>query len=169
MVVVNSTPLLYLAKIGKLRKIIEHFGLMVIPEAVYDETVRRGMALGKPEAQVINELIKDGRIKVEKVKKILGEIKGLHRGEVEALSLAKGRRDEIIIDDKSAYEYAKILRIKALRSIRVMLTLMKDKELTFDDLKKNLQLLSQSGFWLTADVYARILEEARAVSSTTRD
>jgi len=44
---------------------------------------------------------------------------------------------------------------------------MKDKELTFDDLKKNLQLLSQSGFWLTADVYARILEEARAVSSTT--
>lgn len=167
MVVVNSTPLLYLAKIGKLRKIIEHFGLIVIPEAVYDETVRRGMMLGKPEAQVINESIKDGRIKVEKVKKILGEIKGLHRGEVEALSLAKERRDEIIIDDKSAYEYAKILRIKALRSIRVMLTLMKDKELTFDDLKKNLRLLSQSGFWLTADVYARILEEARAVSSTT--
>lgn len=167
MVVVNSTPLLYLAKIGKLRKIIEHFGLIVIPEAVYDETVRRGMMLGKPEAQVINESIKDGRIKVEKVKKILGEIKGLHRGEVEALSLAKERRDEIIIDDKSAYEYAKILRIKALRSIRVMLTLMKDKELTFDDLKKNLRLLSQSGFWLTADVYARILEEAQAVSSTT--
>lgn len=167
MVVVNSTPLLYLTKIGKLRKIIEHFGLIVIPEAVYDEIVRRGMALGKPEAQVINESIKDGRIKVEKVKKILGEIKGLHRGEVEALSLAKGRRDAIIIDDKSAYEYAKILRIKALRSIRVMLTLMKDRELTFDDLKKNLRLLSQSGFWLTADVYARILEEARAVSSTT--
>jgi len=167
LVVVNSTPLLYLAKIGKLRKIIEHFGLIVIPEAVYDETVRKGMTLGKPEAQVINESIKDGRIKVEKVKKILGEIKGLHRGEVEALSLAKERRDEIIVDDKSAYEYAKILRIKALRSIRVMLTLMKDKELPFDDLKKNLRLLSQSGFWLTADVYARILEEARAVSSTT--
>jgi len=43
---------------------------MAIPEAVYNEAVRRGMALGKPEAQVINELIKDGRIKVEKVKKI---------------------------------------------------------------------------------------------------
>ncbi len=167
MVVVNSTPLLYLTKIGKLRKIIEHFGLMVIPEAVYDETVRRGMVLGRPEAQVINELIKDGRIKVEKVKKILGEIKGLHKGEVEALSLAKERRYEIIIDDKSAYEYAKILRIKALRSIRVMLTLRKDRELTFDDLKKNLRLLSQSGFWLTADVYARILEEAQAVSNAT--
>ena len=54
----------------KLRRIIDHFGLMAIPEAVYNEAVRRGMALGKPEAQVINELIKDGRIKVEKVKKI---------------------------------------------------------------------------------------------------
>lgn len=163
MVVVNSTPLLYLAKIGKLRKIIEHFGLVVIPEAVYDETVRKGMALGRPEAEMINELIADGRIRVEKVEKILGEIKGLHRGEVEALSLAKGRGDEIIVDDKSAYEYAKILGIKGLRSIRAMLILMKDKELTFNDLRRNLRLLSRSGFWLTADVYAEILEEARAV------
>lgn len=163
MVVINSTPLIYLAKIGKLRRVVEHFGQVVIPEAVYEETVHKGIALGKPEASVINELISDGWIKIEKVEKILGEIRGLHTGEVEALSLAKGRSDELIVDDKAAYEYAKLLRIKVLRSVKVMLTLTRNKKLTLDDLEKNLLLLSQSGFWLTANIYARILEEARTI------
>ena len=165
MVIINSTPLIYLAKIGKLRRVVEHFGQVVIPEVVYEETVQKGMTLGKPEASIINELISDGRIKIEKVEKILGEIRGLHTGEVEALSLAKGRNDELIVDDKAAYEYAKILRIKVLRSVKVMLNLTRNKKLTLDDLEKNLLLLSQSGFWLTADIYARILEEARTISN----
>lgn len=167
MVVINSAPLVYLAKIGKLRKVVEYFGQVVIPEAVHEETVRKGVALGKPEANIINELISAGWIRIEKVGKILGEIRGLHRGEVEALSLAKEKDDVLIVDDKAAYEYAKILGVRGLRSIRVMLTLLKEKRITLEDLKENLRLLSQSGFWLTADIYARILKEARAISSPT--
>lgn len=169
MVVINSTPLIYLAKIGKLGRVVEHFGQVLIPKAVYEETVHKGMALGKPEASVINELVSDGRIKIEKVEKTLGEIRGLHTGEVEALSLAKERSDELIVDDKAAYEYAKILRIKVQRSVKLMLNLTRDKRLTLDDLERNLLLLSQSGFWLTADIYARILEEARTISDPARN
>jgi hypothetical protein len=162
LIVTNSTPLIYLAKIGKLREIIKYFGQLVIPETVYYETVRKGIELGKPEANIISKLISEGHIRIEKVEKILGEIKGLHRGEAEALSLAKAKSCELIVDDKIAYQYARILGIKVLRSIRVMLTLTKNKRLTLNDLEKNLRLLSKSGFWLTADVYARILEEAHA-------
>lgn len=164
MVVINSTPLIYLAKIGKLERVVEHFRQVVIPEAVYEETVQKGMALGKPEASLIRELISEGRIKVEKAERILSEIRGLHTGEVEAISLAKGRNDELIVDDKAAYEYAKILGIKVLRGVKMMLNLTMNKKITLYDLDKNMLLLSQSGFWLTADTYAGILEEAQSPS-----
>jgi len=165
LVVINATPLIFLARIGKLRKVVEYFGQAVIPEAVYDEVVRRGMALGKPEADLVEELISDGRVRVEKVKKAMGEVKGAHSGEAEALSLAKERGDALIVDDRAAYEYARMMGIKALRSVRVMLNLLKDKRLTLNDLEENLLRLSRSGFWLTADVYARIVEEARVTSN----
>jgi uncharacterized protein len=44
-VISNSTPLIALAKIGKLFLLKEYFGEIRIPEEVYDEVVRRGSSM----------------------------------------------------------------------------------------------------------------------------
>ena len=62
-VVSNSSPLIALAKIGKLHILKELFGEIIIPKAVWNEVVVKGK--GKPGAE---EVEKAEWIKVREVK-----------------------------------------------------------------------------------------------------
>ncbi len=66
-VVSNSSPLITLAKIGKLNILKELFGQIIIPKAVWVEVVEKGR--GKPGAE---EVEKASWIKVEDAKDKLG-------------------------------------------------------------------------------------------------
>jgi hypothetical protein len=52
-VVSDSTPLIYLAKIGRLDVIKNVFGEILIPEAVFCEAVTQGKALNMSDASII--------------------------------------------------------------------------------------------------------------------
>ncbi|RLI01982.1 hypothetical protein DRO38_04480, partial [Candidatus Bathyarchaeota archaeon] len=56
-VVSDSTPLIYLAKIGRLSVIREVFKRIFIPKAVFDETVTRGKALNMSDASIIEKAV----------------------------------------------------------------------------------------------------------------
>ncbi|GAI06844.1 unnamed protein product, partial [marine sediment metagenome] len=52
-VVSDSTPLIYLGKIGRLDIIRDVFQKIYIPEAVFDEAVTQGKALNMSDASII--------------------------------------------------------------------------------------------------------------------
>ena len=79
-VVTNATPLIYLAKIGKLLLLKEIYGSVIIPEEVKKEVVDKGKELGEPDAFIIEQAIKEGWLKVEKAKNLSLPMK-LHAGE----------------------------------------------------------------------------------------
>ena len=56
MIVSNSTPLIWLAKIGKLNLLKNFFKTVMIPEAVYDEVVTKGINEKAPDAFIVEML-----------------------------------------------------------------------------------------------------------------
>jgi predicted nucleic acid-binding protein len=89
-VVSNSSPLIYLTKLGKLELLRKVFGEVIIPEEVFKEVVVRGKEEGFPDARVIEKAVERGWLKVRKAQRRLEEdAPELDRGEVEVISLAR--------------------------------------------------------------------------------
>jgi len=167
LVVLNSTPLIYLAKIGKLEKLIERFKTITIAESVFAEVVEKGGKLSRPESVLLRKLVDGKKIivkKVETFERAETIIKGIHDGEAQSLALARSSGDILVVDDKAAYNYATILGVKCLHSIRVMFMMLREGVISLSDFKENLRKLSSSGFWLTTDIYDRVMVEAERIS-----
>jgi predicted nucleic acid-binding protein len=151
-VISNSTPLIALAKIGKLFLLKEYFGEICIPEEVYDEVVRRGGSMaGSAEVASCNWIIWEhvtNKLAVEAL------CISLDRGEAEAIVLAKERKGLLIIDDGDGRRAARQLGLKITGTIGVLLLASNDGKL---DLKSALSELKTVGFHLSSKEYDRIL------------
>ena len=108
-IVSNATPLIYLAKAGRLDLLKAVFGEVYIPEEVKIEVVDRGKQLGETDAYLIEKAISEGWLKVLETELIEIPIK-LEPGEAAALSLAKKLKiGEVLIDEASARVAARLL------------------------------------------------------------
>ena len=58
----NSSPLILLSKINKLEILTHTYDLIYIPEEVYEETVKKGLDNGHPDALLIQNIIDDKKI-----------------------------------------------------------------------------------------------------------
>jgi hypothetical protein len=162
MVVFNSSPLIYLARIGKLPKVLKAFRGLTIPQHVYAEVVEEGQRLGKPEAALVHRFVREGKIVVTEAGKVPIP-RGLSAGEMAAIDLAKKLGEELVVDDRPAYEYARSFGVEAWRTVRVLLLLLRERKVHLPEYKANLARLSAAGFWLTSDVFAEALEEAEGM------
>ncbi|AHF79703.1 DUF3368 domain-containing protein [Thermococcus paralvinellae] len=155
-VVSNSTPLIHLAKIDRLDLLKEFFGEIFIPEAVYRECILEGK--GSEDSELIEkaEWIKVVRIKDETLKKSL--MLELDEGESEAIVLALEMNSELLlIDDYDGREIARALGLKVTGTIGVLLKAKFQGKIT--SLKEELEKLKKTGFWLSDELYKKILEE----------
>ena len=67
MIISNSTPLIYLTKLGKLNLLKDLFKKIIIPEEVFQEVVIRGKANHVSEALIVKEAVKAGWLIVRKI------------------------------------------------------------------------------------------------------
>ena len=148
----NSTPLIVLAKINRLDLLKDYFGVIYIPEEVYDEVVRRGGNLaGSSEVASCNW------IKVEPVKNRMAVetlCLSLDKGEAEAIVLTKEKESLLIIDDGAGRKTAELLGVKITGTVGILLLASKDGKLS---LRKTMDDLKSVGFRLSEKEYKRIL------------
>ncbi len=163
-VVSNSTPLIYLAKIGRLALLKELFGEVLIPKEVYDEVVEKGKSLGRKDAYVVEAAVANGRVKVVAVDPITLPIE-LDRGEEEALALAKHSHSEIVlIDEVSARSAARLLNLTPRGTIFVLLLALKVENISLDEFMQALNELIDAGFRLKEEVYVQAIREATRIA-----
>ena len=98
MVVLNTSPISCLALIGRLGLLQELYGRVLVPEAVRDELARAPLTL--PVSALVHNCpwietcaVRDGQF----VERLLAR---LHRGEAEAIALAKEAKAEILLLDE---------------------------------------------------------------------
>ncbi len=155
LVVSNSSILIHLSRIGKLWLLKEIFGKVVIPKAVYKECTI-GDKIGSEEIK------RSGWIEVQEIKnqnfKNLLQI-FLDEGESEAIVLAfEVNADLILLDEAEARRIAKNLGLKVTGTIGILLKAKKLGLIT--NLRKEIELLRETGFWISETLIHKILQEA---------
>lgn len=117
-VIVNSTPLIALAKINQLVLLQKLYGDVTVPKAVFAEVTAK-------EDSACQQLKSFDWIKVESVKHPEQRAffkASLHDGEVEVMIMAKESEDSLaIIDDNAAKKMAKYLGLKVTGTIGILL------------------------------------------------
>ena len=119
-IVVNSTPLIALAKAGKLELLKAMYGQVIIPEAVYKEVTEKNDTAARQIKAALDW------IDVQKVDpnsdRRMYRAK-LHDGEVEVMLLAQEiGADAVIIDDGAARRTAEYLELPLTGTLGILIS-----------------------------------------------
>ena len=166
MPVSNATPLIYLARLGKLHLLKEAFNQIQIPPEVKMEAVDRGKIGGYPDAYVIEHALNEGWIVEDlltrenmKKSEALAQMTGIDRGEAQSIILAKQKNEELIlIDQSNAREAARQLGLSPRGTIFIILKATKRKMITKQEAKQMLAKLIEVNFHISAKIYRDALK-----------
>jgi len=167
-VVSNSTPLIYLAKIGRLELFKKVYEKIHIPEAVFKEAVTQGKALNRSDASIIEKAVGNWIVKEQVKPEVDTEFQFLDTnirlgsGEKEALKLCKQLNAEyFIVDDKEARRVARILDIRPIGTCGALVQAYRQDSITNREALQILDELVKAGFRISPTLYRRILDELR--------
>lgn len=165
MIISNFSPLIYLARIGKLEILEYIFRRVIIPKAVFNEVVERGEAAGFPDAKIIRKATEEW-IEVKELNKeekesceYILKMAPLGLGEAEAISLAKSMRLPIIVDDKIANRVAKLFRIESHWTIHVIFRALRNKTIKKNEAKRIIEDLVETGLRIKPEVLLGIMKQ----------
>ncbi|MBN1314803.1 MAG: DUF3368 domain-containing protein [Anaerolineales bacterium] len=157
-IVSNTTPLIGLASIGRFDLLQQLFGEIIIPEAVYNESVTAGHETGGAKREVSGA----NWIKIKKVQDRLAVevlLDELDLGEAEVIVLARELdADWVLMDEKKGRRKLNQLGIQKIGTVGILL---KAKELNLiTSIKNDLVQLHEKGFSISQSVMDTVLERA---------
>ena len=137
--VVNATPLISLALLGRLSLLKEMFAEVIVPRAVYKEVIQGGT--GKPGADALAEANRLKVVSVDVSITIEPLLLGLDAGELEVLLLARQiKTDWVIIDERLVHRVAFALGLPVKGTLGILLAAvlagLLSKQETLHDLHK---------------------------------
>lgn len=153
-VIVNSTPVIGLANIGRLDVLRQMYGTITIPQAVFDE-------IKSPSVQRQVNANRDW-IRVEQIndasQKQMYRAK-LHAGEVEVMILAQEKKaDLVILDDNAAKKMAKFLGLRVIGTLGILV--LAKKRGYIKEVSPVLDALKRDGFFVSDDLCDLVLRQA---------
>lgn len=155
-VIVNTSPLFYLHKLGHLNLLEKLYGEIVIPNAVVTE-----IAAGKRHGEDVPNIAdyKWIRMKNVTIPEFIKMITDLGSGEAEVLALGCVEKDSLlIVDDTLARRIAKLQALKFTGTAGVLLRAKMEGYIT--EIKSTINRLKEVGFYLNDDLIVDILKIA---------
>ncbi len=135
LIVKDSMILIHLAKMQILTDSCRHFGNVLIPTKVYEETVINGKKNGHPDSIIIEQAVTNNLIKIKGVKnkKKVDDLRifGLHLGEAEAIALYFQEEAQLLAtDDDTCRKNRIILGINIIGSPSIVIMLFRNALIT---------------------------------------
>jgi len=157
-VVVNSTPLILLHKIGHLELLQKMYGEVHVADAVYQEViVDSSNKLNENDFISQCDWINVSKIKNDNARKAFAT--SLHIGEVETMILAMEKSADLcILDDLLARKHAKRLNINVIGTLGVIIAAKKLKHI--DVAKSIFDELISAGMFISKNLYETALSLA---------
>ncbi len=165
----NTSPLIWLAKIGKLNLLRDLFGVILVSEETYKEAVEVGLQEGHSDALAIKDAFDQGWIKVERLdekqvaicQKIMRHSFELHEGEVKAIVPAReiGKDTLLLMDDYSGRAFAETWGLKVKGILYVIIAAMRNDLLDKAEAKEAVLNLVGKGFRIEPKLLAKIIQE----------
>ena len=164
-IISDSSPIIYLAKIGCIKFMKNLFDEIIISTGVYEE-ILEGKKKGKNEVMVIEELIENKSIIVKKPNSII-EIEDLDKGERESISLCKELNIEtILIDEEKGFNVLYIFNLNPIRTTNLLIILLDKSLINLSQYKELLRKLIESGYFLDALTYQKLLNIGNNIAVT---
>lgn len=160
--VFNSTPLIYLTKVG-LSDIFEDLKAeMLTSPSVKREVVDEGKRKGVPDAIVLEKLFESNLFEVVEPKdrgslSRLLETRGLHVTDAEVLTLARERKGLAVIDDEVARKTAKVYGIAYVGTPYVLVRAVSERLITKERAKQAVNDMVFVGWRCSVESYAKIM------------
>jgi len=168
--IVNSTPLIYLAKINKLNLLNRLWNNIQAPEEVKKECVETGKDRGYIDAyslqKFFDKYVKVHKLSEEENKKLLkiAEEFNIDLGEAAVIVLAKKKGEiEVLMDDSRARRTAKIMGLKPRGTLYVILKAVRQKMLSKQKARELLEELISKNFYISIKVYVSFLEQLEKI------
>jgi hypothetical protein len=168
-VVSNTSPVVLLAKIKRLRLLKELYGEVLLSPAVKVESVDKGRELGARDVGEIERGMKEGWIRLVKLNRSQSRQAGslvrearIGQGEGEALVLAKDKKTVAILDDKEARAIAEGWKISHTSTLMVIYGAYVKGLISYDELIDDLNKLTKV-MWISTDVVTEIIRRAKGV------
>lgn len=168
-VVTNTSPVIVLARIGRLRLLKELYGTVLISPSVRVECIDRGREARTLDVLEIEKGVEEGWIQLVNLDKEqrreaenLADEARIGLGEAEALVLARGRNVLAVLDDKEARAIAKSWNLEYTGTVMVLFEAFVKDLISYDGLVEDLAKLSKT-MWISTDVITDIIRRAREV------
>jgi len=161
-VISDSTPLIYLAKVNRFSFLQLLFGEIIIPQSVYNEIVIFGEGRAGSHEVTISDWVKVEQAQdQEAVRRLRKKHEQLSQTDAETIILSKERQaDFLLADDIELRRVAEedLIGIKVLHTGTLLIFVK--QEGFIDDVKSILDEMRQKGLWITESVYQQILRGA---------
>jgi len=161
--VFNSTPLIYLTKVG-LSKVIEDLkDEKVTSPAVKREVVDEGKRKGIPDAVVLEKLFSNKVLQVvepkdEELLSRLLRTKGLYLTDAEVLALARELDGLAVVDDEVARKTAKVYGIAYAGTPYILVKAVSEGVMTKERAKQAVNEMIFAGWRCSVETYVKIME-----------
>lgn len=154
--VVDTSPLITLARIGSLELLQQLADRIVIPDAVYREGVTQGQ--GRPGSAEIEQATWIVRQPVTDRVLVMRLLDRVGQGEAEAIALAQQiRADAVVLDDATARRLAES---EGCRVVGLLGLLVEGKRRgLLVTVKPVLDAMRETGFFVGDELYATILQQ----------
>lgn len=162
MVVFDATPLIYLAKADRLSPLNCLDDPRLIPERVYGEVVTTGLDAGYPDARRIEQRVEAGAFDVTSAPEDalfdrLWENPNLSSADAAVLALAADQDATAVMDEAYGRTVAEVEGIQTRGTAYLVLSLVRDGELSTGDAKETLDAMLDAGWYCQPDLYAKLL------------
>jgi uncharacterized protein len=151
-IVSDAGPLIILFQINKLSILNELFGVVKVPNAVYDEITVKEQ---EKAAFLKLEWLKPVRVKKDNDYKLLEEL--VDKGEAEAIILAKQQKLLLLADDAKARKYAVMLNVEVMGTLG-LLKLAKTRGV-LPSVKVIIKEMLDNGYYVDSRLIAKLLSD----------
>lgn len=161
-VVADTTPLISLMKMGKLKLLRQLFGEVQIPNAVYEELVSNPVF--QSEAQQIQDstFIKRVTVADEKSVSLLRRATGLDLGESEAIILSDTCcADLLLMDESKGRLVARQMGLHLMGTVGILKAAHEEGLLSYNDIEECITILKNHGRHISDRLYEQLLESIR--------
>ena len=170
LIILNATPLIYIAKVGLAKKITLLPYRICTTDAVYDEVVVKGSASGAHEVAELRELFAMGKLhrinpKEHGIRNLEGS--GIQHGEATIIALALERKAKAVIDDKRARHVARVLGADLIGTPHVIAYLVAHGIVSRQEAMSKVDEMINEGWRCSAKHYSQIREMLEHTSVTT--
>jgi predicted nucleic acid-binding protein len=154
LVIADSSALVALATCDGLQLLLQVYGDIKVPKAVFDEVV----VSGKAQASVLEKFLQNSTVPVDTTNLVLS-VGGLGQGELEAMALYKQlSADALLIDDHRAKAIAEFNQIHCIGTLGLLLLAKRNEEI--ESIAPYIEKLRSSSLHFSDDLLDRVLKLA---------